>query len=346
VQLKRLVEKRKMSEADAKQRIAAQNLQSDKLKKASVVIDDGGNVEDTWKQVQIAWNEVQKALSGAAPAAPAPPAAKPAAPPAPTPKPAAVPTPKPAAAPPPAPPAKPAAAPAQPTAAVKPAAPPAPAASKPAAAAPPAPAKPAAAPAQPAAVAKPSAPPAPAVSAGQQAEKEGIALAPPPPPGSGIEVRRGMPGNAAQIAEFVTKMSGKNVSRMDVMMEFGQKSYLLAVNQSETVVGLMGWQVENLITRVDEFYLDSSAPKDIVIQGLVHAVEMASKDLQSEVGFIFLPANLPQDTIQGFVKNGYDVTTVTDIEIPAWREAVQEIASAGMQILRKQLRKDRVLKPI
>jgi hypothetical protein len=68
--------------------------------------------------------------------------------------------------------------------------------------------------------------------------------------------------------------------------------------------------------------------------------------LQSEVGFIFLPVGVDNDTVQSFVEYGYEVTSIPDIKIPAWREAVQEIASGGVQILRKQLRKDRVLKPI
>ncbi len=51
-QYKRLIERRKMPEAEARQRITAQNAQSDKLSKATVVIKNDGNIEETWKQVQ------------------------------------------------------------------------------------------------------------------------------------------------------------------------------------------------------------------------------------------------------------------------------------------------------
>jgi len=39
------------------------------------------------------------------------------------------------------------------------------------------------------------------------------------------------------------------------MMAFGQKSYLLALDQTDQVLAVMGWQVENLITRADEVFM-------------------------------------------------------------------------------------------
>jgi hypothetical protein len=163
---------------------------------------------------------------------------------------------------------------------------------------------------------------------------------------TGINVRRGMPGNAEIIANFITKMSGKGVSRMDVMLAFGQKSYLLAQNDKDQMIGLMGWQVENLITRVDEFYLEGGIKKEPIVHALVQAVEAASKELQSEVSFIFLPPTAPQDTMSAFGEHGYTQTTVKDIKIPAWREALQEANASSMTIMHKPLRKDRVLTPI
>ncbi len=281
-QYRRLIGPRKMSEADAKQRILAQTSQADKLAKANVVIKNDGNVEETWKQVQAAFINIQKKMAGGVPAAPAQPAA--------------------------------------PKATVAPTAPAtnntAPAAQKPAA------------PAQ-------AAPPTAPASAGTQSDVK-------------VTVRRGMPSNAEAIANFINASAAKGVSRMDIMMAFGQKSYLLAQGPNDQLLGLMGWQVENLITRVDEFYLAPNAPSAPVVEGLVTAVEAASKDLQSEVAYIFLPGNMPADMIQSFAKSGYELTDIAQIKIPAWREAVQEILSENKdaRILAKKLREDRVLKPI
>jgi dephospho-CoA kinase len=82
VQLKRLVEQRKMPQAEAQMRIAAQPPQSDKLARANTIIYNGGGYENTFEQVQKHLNElvekVRPAPAGtAAPAAgtPAPAAA-------------------------------------------------------------------------------------------------------------------------------------------------------------------------------------------------------------------------------------------------------------------------------
>jgi dephospho-CoA kinase len=249
----RLVGKRKMSEEDAKTRILAQGPQDQKLKAAHVVINNDGNIEDTWKQVQAAW---KKAVTQMQPVQPA---------------------------------------------------------------------------AQPQAAAPEEVPPEPAAPALDTA---------------GITVKRGMPANAEVIAEFLSKKTGQEVGRMDVLMSFGQKSYLLAENAGGETQGLVGWQVENLITRADELYIADGAPVANVIYALVQAVEEASRELQSEVSFIFLPETAGDDMVQPFLKTGYELTTVKDIKIPAWREAVQEAINDSVKVLTKKLRKDRILKPI
>src|SRR5579859_3050234 len=71
----RLIAKRKMSPAEAHQRIAAQSPQAVKLKAAVVTIDNSGTFEDTWTQVQTAFNKIIRQsppafVTGALPVAP------------------------------------------------------------------------------------------------------------------------------------------------------------------------------------------------------------------------------------------------------------------------------------
>jgi len=281
-QYRRLIDRRKMPEAEARQRITAQNAQADKLSKANVVIKNDGNIEETWKQVQAAFNNIQKKLN--------PPGAAPA----------------------------------------------------PAASAPPAP------PAQPARPAQPAVPPPAAQQ--QPVLKQTQRLTPPdmaPAASINVTVKRGMPTNAEAIATFINSATNRNINRMDIMMAFGQKSYLLAQDQTERVLAVMGWQVENLITRVDEFYLAAKIPAKPVVESLIVSIEAASKDLQSEVAFFFLPQSVATDLVGSFEQKGYEIMSVEQIKIPAWREAVQEIVSQqkGTVILSKKLG-DRILKPI
>lgn len=272
----RLTQKRKMTEEEAKQRILGQNPQKDKVKAAHVVIQNDGNLEETWKQVQIAWNAIP--LNATAPTPTPTPVAV--VPPVPAPKTATAPTSTPST---------------------------------------------------------PSTPTPTPVSTPQPATA--------PSTSGTIVVKRGMPNNAELIAGYLSRTTGKNISRADVMMSFGQKSYMIAEKDGR-IVAVAGWQVENLITRVDEIYIDDMPERAQAIYALAQTIESASKELQSEVSFIFLPASATEAIRTSFVDAGYDVTDVKDIKIPAWRESVQEIYSDGTVILIKKLRDDRVLKPI
>ncbi len=273
-QYARLITKRKMSAELAKQRIIAQNSQGDKLKAAHVVINNDGNIEETWTQVQAGWSKIKAKLAP---------------PPAPVPAPSAQPSPAPAT-------------------------------------------------------------PAPAAPTHELAVTAKLSPLdtnelPISVDTSGISVRRGMPTHAEVIATFINKETGKGVGRMDVIMSFGQKSYLIAEYEGRTV-GVIGWQVENLITRVDELYVEEIGQKPQVIFALSQATEDASKELQSEVSFVFLSPQSAADRLQVFVQAGYEEVAIENIKVPAWREAVQELSGEGTKILTKRLRTDRVLKPI
>ena len=58
VQLRRLSEERGMSEAEARQRMAAQSSQADKVKQATRVIVNNGSTEALYAQLDAIWNEI------------------------------------------------------------------------------------------------------------------------------------------------------------------------------------------------------------------------------------------------------------------------------------------------
>lgn len=259
-QYRRLIEKRKMSEADAKQRILAQQAQAEKLKRANVVIKNDGDVEDTWKQVQIAFNDVRKQLMSAA----LPPAAQ-------------------------------ATSPAHPTT-------------------------------------RQLDDPSPAEEVATEVVD--------------VVVKRGMPNNATDIAAFISQIRQQPLTREDIMMAFGLKSFLIGQTPDGKVISIVGWTVENLVTRIDEFYISPQTPVKPIVKAMVSAVESASQELQSEVSFYFLPKDTPAALISAFQENGYSHITVDEIKIPIWREAVDEtMGGKDYQVLWKQLRQDRSLHP-
>jgi dephospho-CoA kinase len=237
LQVARLMHKRNMQEAAARQRIAAQAPQAIKLRSAKVVIRNEGSFEDTWNQVQVAWGKIPRA-------------------------------------------------------------------------------------------------------------EEPLLEAPPPTRPGQILVRRGRPQDADEIARFITRVSHgkKRMSRQDVMATFGEKAYLM-IERGGKLAGVAGWQVENLVTRIDELYFEPGLPLDQAIPALMEAVETASAELQSEASLLFLPPYLAQHA-GAWRSVGYKPQTIQGLGVRAWQEAAVESMPRGASLWFKRLREDRVLRPL
>ncbi len=159
-------------------------------------------------------------------------------------------------------------------------------------------------------------------------------------------VKRGKPKNSAAIAELITRLS-KGTRRMtadNVMEEFGEKAYML-LHLDQKIIGLVGWQVENLVTRTTDIFLEEHVNLQKALEILIHEVERASGELQSEASLIF-PMNELASHEQLWKQLGYEKRTPETLGVQAWQDSATESRSAGNTLLFKQLRQDRVLRPI
>lgn len=159
-------------------------------------------------------------------------------------------------------------------------------------------------------------------------------------------VVRGKPKHASVIAELITRLSkGKrNMSVDDVMESFGEKAYML-LQIGDQMAGVAGWQVENLVTRTSDIFLEENIDTAKALEVLIDGVEKASAELQSEASLIFVLNELAnQETI--WQKLGYEKRTPETLGVQAWQDAAIESTSAASSLFFKQLRQDRVLRPI
>jgi dephospho-CoA kinase len=161
-----------------------------------------------------------------------------------------------------------------------------------------------------------------------------------------LVVRRGRPQDAEEIARFITRVTHgrKRMTRADVMATFGEKAYLLIERDSQ-LAGVAGWQVENLVTRVDELYFEPGLPLDEAIPALMDTVETASAELQSEASLLFLAPYLARH-VGAWRAVGYKPQTVQGLGVRAWQEAALESMPRGASLWFKRLREDRVLRPL
>jgi len=159
-------------------------------------------------------------------------------------------------------------------------------------------------------------------------------------------VKRGKPKNSAAIAELITRLSKgtRIMTSDDVMEEFGEKAYML-LQLDQKIVGLAGWQVENLVTRTTDIYLEEHVNPQKALELIIKEVERASGELQSEASLIF-PMNELAAQEQIWKQLGYEKRTPETLGVQAWQDSATESSSAGNTLLFKQLRQDRVLRPI
>ncbi len=178
----------------------------------------------------------------------------------------------------------------------------------------------------------------------------GIAEAPAEPAtamdASALSAARGRPRDSTAIAELISTLSGgaKTTSADDIMDAFGEKAFMM-LKLADKPVGVAGWQVENLVSRTTDFFLAASVPLEAALRLLVSEIEKASTDLQSEAALLFLPPELAKHEAT-WKQLGYERRAPQSLGVQAWIDAAHESAQPNTTLFFKQLRTDRVLRPI
>ncbi len=166
------------------------------------------------------------------------------------------------------------------------------------------------------------------------------------PAADAFVLQRGKPRDSQKIADLLTRLSKgrRTLDREQVMEAFGDKAFLL-LQQGNDLVGIAGWQVENLVARTTDLYLDPRAPVDKALPLLLGEVEKASSDLQCEASLVFPPMELVGfDSVWKHI--GYERRSPDALGVQAWTDAALESMPQGSALFFKQLRTDRVLRPI
>lgn len=163
----------------------------------------------------------------------------------------------------------------------------------------------------------------------------------------GITVRRAGVSDADRVAAFVNRAwRGRAVvDRQAVLERLGTVGFLLAERDGD-LVGMLGWQVENLVVRVFDFLVWPAYEGAAAGRALFAGMEKAAKELQCEVALLFLPRSVPQQTVEFCKTLGYTPQVVASLP-QAWREAAYESRlEDDDEVFIKRLRADRVLRPI
>lgn len=160
-----------------------------------------------------------------------------------------------------------------------------------------------------------------------------------------IRVRRARPSDAERIAAFVSQRRPQAPITPDQVRErLGTVGFLMAEMDGE-LVGLLGWQVENLVVRVTDFLIFPARLSLVAGRALLSAMEAAANELMCEAVILVTPRTTPPEVLQFWEAFGYHARDIAGLP-RAWREAAREANPLSDQIMLKQLRTERILHPI
>ncbi len=163
---------------------------------------------------------------------------------------------------------------------------------------------------------------------------------------SNVQVRRARLQDAQMIADFVNKARPGTtpVTRMDVAERFSYVGFFIAEFDGQ-MVGLLGWQIENLVVRVTDFLIAPSIDRVVAGKAMIMAMEEEGRSLEAEAAVLFLPAKPSAELVSFWELFGYEKRLVSELP-KAWREAVLEWNSTQNEVMLKKLREGMVRRPI
>jgi len=161
-----------------------------------------------------------------------------------------------------------------------------------------------------------------------------------------ITVQRARPREAAEIVALMNEEGGnrRKVTLEYIMTAFSEKAFLILRVGGEAK-GVVGWKVENLIACTNEVHINDKHSYFDSLQVLMDKVEGISQELLCEVSLLFLPLDFIQYE-EAFDAMGYKKRDLNSLGVRAWEEAAKESLQSRSFMLFKQLRKDRILKPV
>jgi dephospho-CoA kinase len=161
-----------------------------------------------------------------------------------------------------------------------------------------------------------------------------------------FSVSRGKPRDAGVIAGLINRLgpTGRTLTAEDIMADFGEKAYML-LRFNGALVGVAGWQVENLVVRITDVYLEPSIDPGKALEHLIREIEIVSGDLQCEASLVFPGGRLAEDAAI-WTRLGYENRLADGLGVQAWTDAAKESMPLAADLFFKQLRNDRILRPI
>jgi ribosomal protein S18 acetylase RimI-like enzyme len=159
-----------------------------------------------------------------------------------------------------------------------------------------------------------------------------------------VIVRRAKRRDIPAITVIMNGLLGEGTfTEDDVMRKIFEKAYWVSVG--EKAGGLAGWQAENLVTCIDEFYVYPPGYWEEIGSPLLETIEAEAYKLACEVSIVFIDKYHPQEAVEFFTSHGYERQELEDL-IKIWREVASEFITDDRFLMLRKLREKRIMQPL
>lgn len=130
----------------------------------------------------------------------------------------------------------------------------------------------------------------------------------------------------------------------DMLESLFSRAYMLATEGGQAV-GMIGWQAENLVAGLQDFYVLNDNLWTTVGVDMLNKVHKEVDSLSCEASLVFVLDQAGAKPVEFLESQGYERSESTKL-IPDWREAAVEWQPEGSVLLYKKLREQRIMVPM
>ncbi|MCB9106783.1 MAG: dephospho-CoA kinase [Anaerolineales bacterium] len=179
-------------------------------------------------------------------------------------------------------------------------------------------------------------------------EPEPVEAAPTPAPenSASLVIRRAKRDDLGGMSKLISTATGGTIDPdiSDMMESLFSRAYLVALSGGQ-IVGMVGWQTENLVAGLQDFYMINESLWSTVAEKMLSKVEEEVDSLSCEVALVFVLNQAGQKPIEFLESQSYERAESSTL-IPDWREAAVEWQPESSILLYKKLREQRIMVPM
>lgn len=161
-----------------------------------------------------------------------------------------------------------------------------------------------------------------------------------------ISIQRAKRNHLPDMAELISVGTQGAIAPdiSDMMESLFSRAYIVAMI-GDQVVGMIGWQAENLVAGLQDFYILRDDLWPVVGQKMLEKVHEEVDNLSCEVALVFVLNQAGTKPVEFLESQGYEVSESKSL-IPDWQQAAVEWQPEDSILLYKKIREQRIMVPM